>query len=130
MKGEETEGRTLSKHHIDLSQIYGDSKDKELMLRTRKDGRMKMQTINGEEWPPYVADVSVETIVLEDGLRTDKMFAFGHPLFNLFPGLLALSTIWLREHNRVADLLKKYHSNWDDERIFQTAKLVNRVQQL
>ena len=130
MKGEETEGRTTSKHHIDLSQIYGDSKNKELMLRTRKDGKMKMQIINAEEWPPYLADVPVETIVLEEGLSTDKMFAFGHPLFNLFPGLLALSTIWLREHNRVADLLKKYHSNWDDERIFQTAKLVNRVQQL
>lgn len=123
-------GRTWSKHHIDMSHVYGETTEKEHMLRAKEHGKMKMQVVKGETWPPYASEVPVETRVFKDGIRNDTIFAFGHPLFNLFPGLLAMSTIWLREHNRVADLLKRDHPNWNDEQIFQTAKLVNRVQQL
>lgn len=41
----------------------------------------------------------------------------------LFPRQ-AYSTIWVREHNRVCDELLKVHPNWDDERIYQTARLI------
>ena len=34
------------------------------------------------------------------------------------------ATIWMREHNRVCDILKGEHPDWDDEHLFQTAKLV------
>ena len=60
----------------------------------------------------------------------EKNFALAHPSFGLFPGLLALSTIWLREHNRVVGLLQKDHPNWDDERLYQTGRMISVVTQL
>ena len=35
-----------------------------------------------------------------------------------------INTIMLREHNRVCGVLKKEHPEWDDEQLFQTAKMV------
>ena len=32
--------------------------------------------------------------------------------------------MWIREHNRVCDILVQQHPEWDDERLYQTAKLI------
>ena len=58
------------------------------------------------------------------GMPDDGKFALGHPFFSLLPGLLMYSTIWLREHNRLCGVLKKEHPHWDDEQLYQTAKLI------
>ena len=50
--------------------------------------------------------------------------ALGHPLFSIQPGMYVMSTIWLREHNRICDILLAEHPDWDDERLYQTAKLI------
>lgn len=36
----------------------------------------------------------------------------------------AYATIWVREHNRVCDELLKTNPHWDDERVYQTARLI------
>ena len=56
--------------------------------------------------------------------------ALGHPLFSMQPGLFVMSTIWLREHNRVCDVLRAEHPHWNDERLYQTAKLIVLAQNL
>ena len=38
--------------------------------------------------------------------------------------MYVMSTIWLREHNRICDILLAEHPDWDDERLYQTAKLI------
>ena len=58
----------------------------------------------------------------------DTWFAIGHEAFNMLPGLVFWSSIWLREHNRVAGLLALEHPGWDDERLFQTTKVSNSQQ--
>ena len=35
-----------------------------------------------------------------------------------------MGTIWIREHNRVCDILVKEHPEWDNERLHQIAKLI------
>lgn len=79
--------------------------------------------INGEEWPPYTKDVNV-FMRYPPNTPDDKKFASGHPVNSLFPGLFMYATIWLREHNRVCGVLRKEHPHWEDEQIFQTAKLI------
>ena len=81
--------------------------------------------INGEDYPPYLKDVPVEmNYPPELYIPEDRKFAMGHRFFSLMPGLFLYQTIWLREHNRVCGILKEEHPQWDDERLFQTAKLI------
>ncbi|XP_023660355.1 prostaglandin G/H synthase 2-like isoform X1 [Paramormyrops kingsleyae] len=110
-------------HGVDLNHIYGDTLEKQHKLRLFKDGKLKYQVIDGEVYPPLVTEVQVE-MHYPPHVPKEHQFAVGHEAFGLVPGLMMYATIWLREHNRVCDVLKHEHSNWDDERIFQTARLI------
>ncbi|KAM9469372.1 prostaglandin G/H synthase 2a [Clarias gariepinus] len=110
-------------HGVDLSHIYGDTLEKQHKLRLFKDGKLKYQVLDGEVYPPLVKDIQVE-MHYPPHIREEFRFAVGHEAFGLVPGLMMYATIWLREHNRVCDILKQEHPTWDDERLFQTARLI------
>jgi prostaglandin-endoperoxide synthase 2 len=134
--------RNTSTHDIDLSQLYGQTEDVTARLRTHSGGRLKSQQINGGEFPPYYfgADGHVEPDFadlplsypdrdrkakeLRDLTEAQKrsLFALGIPRGNIHYGFVMLSTLFLREHNRLADLIAAEHPDWDDERVFQTAR--------
>lgn len=82
-----------------------------------------MQIINGEVYPPTVKAVGVD-MHYPPHIPESERFAVGHEAFGLVPGLMMYATIWLREHNRVCDVLKEVHPDWDDERLFQTTRLI------
>jgi Animal haem peroxidase len=134
--------KNTSTHDIDLSQLYGQTEDITMILRSRSGGRLKSQVIDGAEYPPYYFDDNGEVkpefadipITVPDGDRkagglqdvTDpakrKFFALGIPRGNIHYGFTMISTLFLREHNRLADAIAAEHPSWDDERIFQTAR--------
>lgn len=134
--------KNQSTHEIDLSQLYGQTVDVTDQLRTGSGGRLKSQRINGQEFPPYYFDESgqvkpefvdlpiaypgndrkSQTVKdIPDEVR-QKLFALGIPRGNIHYGFAMMSTLFLREHNRLAGLIGEAHRDWDDERIFQTAR--------
>ena len=43
----------------------------------------------------------------------------------MWVGLSLLHSLFAREHNAICDMLKQAHSDWNDERLFRQARLVN-----
>nr|BAE39456.1 unnamed protein product [Mus musculus] len=110
-------------HGVDLGHIYGDNLERQYHLRLFKDGKLKYQVLDGEVYPPSVEQASV-LMRYPPGVPPERQMAVGQEVFGLLPGLMLFSTIWLREHNRVCDLLKEEHPTWDDEQLFQTTRLI------
>jgi prostaglandin-endoperoxide synthase 2 len=137
--------RTTSNHEIDMSPLYGRTPAQTRALRTMSEatgarGRLKSQTINGEEFPKFLfgtdgkiaaefLDPAGEPIldlplglknVSPEGQRT--LFAVGGDRANAAPQTAMINTLFFREHNRLAAMLEQQHPDWDDERVFETAR--------
>lgn len=84
---------------------------------------LNVKIVNGEVYPPTAKEVGVN-MHYPPHIPESERFAVGHEAFGLVPGLMMYATIWLREHNRVCDVLKEVHPDWDDERLFQTTRLI------
>ncbi|XP_051962848.1 prostaglandin G/H synthase 1 [Xyrauchen texanus] len=110
-------------HGVDAGHIYGDTLGRQLDLRLHKDGKLKYQVINGEIYPPTVLDAQVK-MSYPPSVPPEQQLAIGQEVFGLLPGLSMFANLWLREHNRVCDILKKEHPTWGDEQLFQTARLI------
>ncbi|XP_061489998.1 prostaglandin G/H synthase 2 [Rhineura floridana] len=110
-------------HGVDLSHIYGETLDRQLKLRLLKDGKLKFQMIGGEMYPPTVKETQAE-MIYPPHIPEHLQFSVGQEVFGLVPGLMMYATLWLREHNRVCDILKGEHPEWDDEQLFQTTRLI------
>ncbi|SEG97722.1 Animal haem peroxidase [Nonomuraea solani] len=96
-------------HWWDGSQIYGSSEQRCRSLRTGEDGRMILQDGRlPEETRPDHAGIDLT------GFND-----------NYWVGLALLHTLFVKEHNAICDLLRAAYPSWDDERLFQTARLVN-----
>lgn len=79
---------------------------------------------------PSLGSSLLETILQgTPGGMTDarrlKLYATGLERGNSSIGYVAISTIFLREHNRLCSELKQLNPGWGDERLFQTARLIN-----
>ncbi|XP_053181254.1 prostaglandin G/H synthase 1 [Scomber japonicus] len=110
-------------HGVDASNIYGDNLVRQHQLRLHTDGKLKYQLVNGEVYPPKISDAPVHMLYPEK-FPQEQRLAIGQEVFGMLPGLTMYATIWLREHNRVCDILQAEHPTWDDEQLFQTARLI------
>ena len=109
---------------LDLSPLYGSTKEISDKLRSFKDGKLLvMKGADGGDYPPF------NTMgVPMNGFHTtpmDKLFSGGDPRANEDWALMAINTLLLRNHNRYCDLLISMHPDWDDERLFQTARHIS-----
>jgi len=144
--------KNTSNHEIDLCQIYGLSEAKTDLLRLKSPdagtrGRLRSQLIDGQEFPDFLfepgrtpgtrptikaqfKDLHDESWLLDVILagapddRLDQVFAVGLEHGNSTIGNTIMNTVFLREHNRVAGLIEAAHGDWDDDRVFQTARNV------
>lgn len=145
--------KNTSNHNIDLCQIYGLKETTTNLLRTKEGGKLKSQKIDGEEYPDYLREKGADgtwrvkdeykglpyasddmmKVVFKDWSeeRLEKVYATGLERGNSSVGYVAISTLFLREHNRICDELADLDLGWDadtlDERLFQTARMINIV---
>lgn len=143
--------KTYTSHQIDLNPLYGLSRAESDAIRAKSEtpgtrGRLKTEPDpeTGEDFAPRYFDadgaVKPEFQALRPPLRlTDflaglepeeqaevkaSIFAFAGERANSTPYTAMLNTLFLREHNRLAGLIERAHPDWDDERVFQTARNV------
>lgn len=121
-----------STHQLDLSQLYGFNRKANELLRTMQGGKLKSQFINGEEYPPYCYEQGERKPEFKDltlalpwyDINSDKK----NELFattergNIQTGYMMFNVLFMREHNRICGLLAQQYPDWDDERLFQTAR--------
>ena len=138
--------RTTTNHQIDLSQLYGLNATVQHALRLFSEargqrGHLLSETDNGEEWAPRLFDANgvrdprfndVPTpMKMPDTLpaaRKATLFAFGGERANSTLYTAAINTLFLREHNRLCGIIETANPGWNDQRVFQTARMVNIVQ--
>ncbi|MGH9265860.1 MAG: peroxidase family protein, partial [Acidimicrobiales bacterium] len=115
--------KTVSNHHLDLCTVYGLHPAITDQLRAHAGGRLKSQTIDGEEYPPFYFDdegkpkpefdalphLPVEPTEAEGytDAKKARLFAMGVEVerVNVQPGYVMLNVLCLREHNRLCALL-------------------------
>ncbi len=129
--------KNTSNYQIDLSPVYGLNRKTTHLLRSFTGGKLKSQRISGEEYPLFFYEDPEKGIVkeefkdlyspLNDEIRLPperkaKLFAMGVERANVQIGYVMLNVICLREHNRLCDILVGAYPDWDDERLFQTAR--------
>jgi Animal haem peroxidase/Tetratricopeptide repeat len=94
-------------HWWDGSQIYGSDQDAQDRLRSRDMGKMKLRDDG-------TLPVERSTDVEDAGFRR-----------NWWVGLTMLHTLFVREHNAICDMLYDAYPTWDDNRLFNVARLIN-----
>ncbi|KAL9953645.1 hypothetical protein ACROYT_G041095 [Oculina patagonica] len=102
---------------IDGSVVYGETEERNKALREFKDGKMKVGL--GDLLPENTEAVSNDNPVGRDASR---LVAAGDSRANEQPGLIALHTLFVREHNRLCDEYKSKNPQATDEQIFQAAR--------
>jgi hypothetical protein len=94
-------------HWWDGSQLYGSDELTQRALRSGHGGKLRL---TDEGTLPIDPATGVE--------------ATGF-VRNWWLGLAMMHTLFAREHNAICEHLAARHPGWDDERLFQTARLVN-----
>ncbi|SFL08531.1 Animal haem peroxidase [Nitrosomonas aestuarii] len=94
-------------HWWDASQIYGSNQETIDKLRSHTDGKMRIEKSG--------------FLPLDPELKIDLVAFPGTWWF----GLSMLHTLFVKEHNSICDHLKQAYPQWDDEQLFNHARLIN-----
>jgi hypothetical protein len=94
-------------HWWDGSQVYGATTAQQAGLRLGRDGKVRVGADGRLDIDP--------TTGLEITGFTENMWV----------GLSLLHGLFALEHNAICDMLRKQNVHWDDERLFQTGRLIN-----
>lgn len=103
---------------IDGSQVYGSSKARADALRTFTGGLMRTSAGNMLPFNTSGLANANDSHVMADA----KLYLAGDVRANENPDLVALQTLFVREHNRVAKLTAVSHPAWTDEQLYQSAR--------
>ena len=113
---------------LDISALYGSTKEVADKLRTHKGGKLISQRSVELDHPGEYLPFNTMNVPMKKPARLDPahLFAGGDPRTNEDWILLAVHTLLLREHNRLCGVLAKRKPEIanDDERLYQTVRLL------
>ncbi len=113
--------------YIDASMVYGSDATRAAALREFSGGRLR-SSAGGLLLPTDDMTAALGAVPNDDGnLGAPVLFVAGDLRANEQTGLIALQTLFMREHNRLAGALSTSFAgdvSWDDERIYQTARSI------
>jgi len=92
---------------LDGSQVYGNSLEDANSLRSFEGGMLR--TSDGDQLP----------------VDADGNFIAGDTRVNEQPGLTSMHTLFMREHNRLAENYAADNPSWSDEQVYQAARAKN-----
>jgi prostaglandin-endoperoxide synthase 2 len=138
---EDLRRQNTSNHEIDLCPLYGRTLAQTDCLRLKSEatgqkGRLKSIMLGDEEYPPFLypggggapdpqfapLDEPLGQSSITDPDQRARIFALGGDRANSSPQVAMMNTLLLREHNRLAGQIERAYPDWDDERVFQTAR--------
>jgi hypothetical protein len=93
-------------HWWDGSQVYGSTTAQQAGVRLGRDGKVR---------------VGADGRLGIDPATGLEITGFTE---NMWVGLSLLHALFALEHNAICDMLKRHNALWDDERLFQTARLI------
>ena len=105
---------------LDGSVVYGSDQERADALRTFVGGRLK--TSDGDLLPFNVEGLD------NAGGPSDTLFLAGDVRANENAALTAMHTLWVREHNRLADEIASQYPEFSDEQIYQQARAIVRAE--
>jgi len=113
---------------IDGSVVYGSDAQRAKWLRTFKGGKMKTSAGNLLPWNTLTGEKNAPIDpnapgMANDGNKTIKTFVAGDVRASEHPVLASFHTLFVREHNRICDLLIA-RGQRDDEKNYQTARKI------
>ncbi|XP_046639001.1 peroxidase-like [Daphnia pulicaria] len=123
-------------HYLDHSGLYGSDDQLAGELRTFEKGALKVFVRPGKGChhhdmdlhpPDNETDVDCALSKAITGVNPPpeiKCFKAGDDRINVTPYMVASQTVFLREHNGVAELLAELNPHWDDERLYQEARRI------
>lgn len=106
---------------LDLDAVYGASKKRSDFLRTGRDGMMDVSA--GDLLPLNTAQFNNAP-----NSTTKAFFVAGDHRVNEHPVLTSLHTLFVREHNSLAQELKRKFPTLSDGQLFETARKINIAQ--
>ncbi|XP_028994547.1 thyroid peroxidase [Betta splendens] len=121
---------------IDASVVYGHTPKLERALRNLSglNGKLAVnehfEDSKGRAYLPFVAAAPSSCQQDPRGGRVE-CFRAGDSRVNEVMTLTALHTLWLREHNRIAEALKHMNHHWSPETVYQeTRKIIGALHQI
>lgn len=105
---------------VDLAAVYSSDTSRLNMLRTFQNGTMKSSP--GKMLPYNLGNM------FNAPTSDSRFFLAGDHRANEHPMLTSLQTLFLREHNRLAEELLTYFPNWSDDQLFNVSRMINWAQ--
>ncbi|KAL7669289.1 hypothetical protein ACOME3_009951 [Neoechinorhynchus agilis] len=108
---------------LDLSPIYGNNDEDAERVRSFRKGKLTVVNFNDMEYPNLVEN----EFLCVTGYQ-GKCFDSGDRRINENMGSVTIYTLFIREHNRIAEQLSTMNPLWKDEELYQEARRINIAQ--